>query len=93
MTPPVLPFLEGSAFFDWDSLVAKQTAVGAYRSIVDARIPTMERFEMHATTLLPGKMSHPPHHHPQEELIFVRDGTLESDINGRIDRAFTVQFR
>jgi quercetin dioxygenase-like cupin family protein len=86
MTPPVLPFLEGSAFFDWGSLVGKQTAVGIYRPVVDARIPTMERFEMHVTTLIPGKMSHPPHHHPQEELIFVREGTLESDINGRKDR-------
>jgi quercetin dioxygenase-like cupin family protein len=86
MTPPSYPFLEGSAYFDWGSLAGKPTGVGYYRPVVDARIPTMERFEMHVTTLNPGMISHLPHHHPQEELILVKDGTLESSINGRKDR-------
>jgi hypothetical protein len=30
MAPSARPFLEGSAFFDWDSLPAKQTAIGVY---------------------------------------------------------------
>lgn len=86
MTPPPRPFIVGSAFFDWDSLVGKQTGIGYYRPVVDATVPTMERFEMHVTTLLPGRVSHPPHNHPQEELILVKEGTVESSINGRKDR-------
>jgi quercetin dioxygenase-like cupin family protein len=86
MTPSPRPLLAGSSFFDWDSLAGKPTGIGYYRPVVDATIPTMERFEMHVTTLNPGMISHLPHHHPQEELILVKEGTLESSINGHKDR-------
>jgi quercetin dioxygenase-like cupin family protein len=76
----------GSTFFDWDKLPAKTTPVGTSRAVVDAPTPTMERFECHVTTLHPGYQSHPPHHHPQEELILLKEGTLESSINGNKER-------
>jgi quercetin dioxygenase-like cupin family protein len=86
MTPSPHPFLDGSTLYAWGSLAGKPTGIGYYRPVVDAVIPTMERFEMHVTTLNPGMISHLPHHHPQEELILIKDGTLESSINGRKDR-------
>jgi mannose-6-phosphate isomerase-like protein (cupin superfamily) len=86
MTPTPHPYIEGSAFYDWDSLAGKPTGIGYYRPVVDARIPTMEKFELHVTTLNPGKISHLPHHHPQEELILIKEGTIESSINGHKDR-------
>ena len=38
---------------------------------------TLEELEIHVTTLNPGIASHPPHHHPNEEIVIVRTGTVE----------------
>ncbi len=43
-------------------------------------------FECHVTTLNPGEMAHPPHQHPDEELIIVKKGTVESLVNGELKR-------
>jgi quercetin dioxygenase-like cupin family protein len=86
MTPTPHPYIAGSALFDWDTLAGKPTGIGYYRPVVDAAVPTMERIEIHVTTLNPGKISHLPHHHPQEELILIKEGTIESAINGHKDR-------
>ena len=39
---------------------------------------TLDELEMHITTLNPGQSSHAPHQHPNEELVIVRQGTVES---------------
>jgi quercetin dioxygenase-like cupin family protein len=39
---------------------------------------TLNELEMHVTTLDPGQTSHAPHQHPNEELIILREGTLET---------------
>jgi quercetin dioxygenase-like cupin family protein len=38
--------------------------------------------EMHETELPPGEAPHPPHHHVHEEMIMIREGTLEVTIAG-----------
>ena len=43
---------------------------------------TLGELEVHATTLVPGDASHPPHKHPNEELIIVKEGTLSALANG-----------
>ncbi len=77
-----LPAPIGSTFFDWDALRVKTTLIGFSRTGISAPTPTLANFEFHITTLNPGRISHPVHHHPQEELILLREGTLESSING-----------
>jgi len=72
-----------SSFYDWSSLKVKTTPVGQSRFVADAPSPTINRFECHITTLRPGCQSHPPHHHPQEEMILIKEGTVESFINGK----------
>jgi XRE family transcriptional regulator, regulator of sulfur utilization len=42
--------------------------------------------ECHVTTLNPGQMPHPPHQHANEELIIIREGTLEVMQNGEFKR-------
>jgi quercetin dioxygenase-like cupin family protein len=42
--------------------------------------------ECHISTLNPSRASHPPHTHPQEELIILRDGTLDVNANGTMQR-------
>jgi quercetin dioxygenase-like cupin family protein len=56
---------------------AKSTDVGAIRDLVRQPTATLDELEMHVTTLNPGLASHPPHTHPNEELVIVREGTVE----------------
>lgn len=76
----------GSAVFDWNSITARPTETGSVRSFFKARTATLDELEMHATTLEPGKASHPPHQHPNEELIIVMQGTVETLSNGEWKR-------
>ncbi|MBL9186807.1 MAG: cupin domain-containing protein [Opitutaceae bacterium] len=73
----------GSAVFAWEKLVARPTPVGERRDVARHATPTLAVFECHITTLNPGAASHEPHRHPQEELIIVKEGTLEVHINGQ----------
>jgi quercetin dioxygenase-like cupin family protein len=41
---------------------------------------------MHITTLKPGEASHPPHQHPNEELLIIREGTVEALVAGEHKR-------
>lgn len=67
----------GPAVFDWAKMEVKPTDVGAIRILVRQPTATLDELEMHVTTLNPGLASHPPHAHPNEELVIVRDGTVE----------------
>jgi quercetin dioxygenase-like cupin family protein len=81
--PPANPTPLGTTFVDWDSLSVHSTPFGQTRAVFDNPTPTLEKFEVHVTTLLPGTMPHPPHHHPWEEMMLVREGELEVSLNGK----------
>jgi XRE family transcriptional regulator, regulator of sulfur utilization len=71
-----------SRIFDWDSLKVEKTKVGARRDVVRSPTATLDELEMHITTLDAGQQSHPPHQHLAEELLIIKEGTLESLVNG-----------
>jgi len=77
----------GSAVFDWNSIAARPTAYGSVRSFFSAPTATLENLEVHVTTLNPGQSPHPPHRHPNEEMIIVQQGTVEALSNGVWKRA------
>jgi len=72
----------GSKVFDWNSMVDKPTKTGSVRTVCSSPTATLENLEIHISTLNPGMMPHPPHKHPNEELIIVRQGTVEALSNG-----------
>ena len=76
----------GSQVFDWKDMVAKPTATGEVRTVVRAPTATLDELEMHITTLKPGVTAHPPHQHPNEELLIVREGTVEAFVAGQLKR-------
>src|SRR5258708_34360327 len=80
------PAKQGSTVFNFDKLARKTTQVGERRDVADVPTTTLEKFECHISTLLPGRMSHPPHHHAQEEFIILKEGTLDVFINGKVQR-------
>jgi quercetin dioxygenase-like cupin family protein len=85
--PPAQSAVLGTTFVDWDSLAVRTTASGFSRSVFDNPTPTLEKFEMHITTLQPGMTSHPVHHHAWEEMLLVKEGDVEVSINGQPHRA------
>ncbi|RBP45897.1 cupin domain [Roseimicrobium gellanilyticum] len=72
----------GSTVFDWTQLPVKKTAKGEVRKVVQAPTATLDELECHITTLNPGQEAHAPHQHPDEELLIVKEGTVESLVNG-----------
>ncbi len=72
----------GSTVFAWEQLERRVTPNGERRDVANNPTATLGVFECHITTLNPGRESHAPHRHPQEELILVQEGTLEVHING-----------
>ncbi len=85
--PPKDPTILASTIVDWDSLAPSPTPVGEVRQVFDNPTPTLEKLEVHVTTLLPGLESHPIHRHPWEEILLVKNGDFEVSINGRKQHA------
>ena len=76
----------GSAIFDWNSFTAKPNKTGAVRTVVQQPTATLDELEIHITTLNKGETPHPPHQHPDEELVIIKEGTVESLVNGELKR-------
>jgi quercetin dioxygenase-like cupin family protein len=76
----------GSAVFDWNTIPAKPNATGSVRSFFSAPTATLDQLELHVTTLNPGQSPHPPHRHPNEELVIIQQGTVEALSNGQWKR-------
>ena len=72
---------------DWKDMVMKKTEKGESRQIFDRPLAWLSRIDMHATTLDPGQVSHPPHVHRTEELIIMRSGTVQEYIAGGYHKA------
>jgi quercetin dioxygenase-like cupin family protein len=78
--------VQKSTTFEWTALEAQTTKTGARRDVMRAPTPTLDELEIHITTLDVGQVSHPPHRHPEEELLIVKEGTVETLQNGKASR-------
>lgn len=71
-----------------DSARATSAGVSAsIRSLLDTTTSTLDRLEVHKTTLAPGGSPHPPHRHAHEEMMLVERGTLEVTQEGAVRTA------
>jgi quercetin dioxygenase-like cupin family protein len=75
-----------SATFPFADLQAEAADGHTTRPVVNGKIPTGERVEVHETTLDSGKMPHAPHKHAHSEFWLIREGTVELTINGQQHR-------
>lgn len=75
-----------STAFEWNSVPVRTTEVGSVRQVVRSPTATLDELEIHITTLNPGQTSHAPHQHPNEELLIVKEGTVEALVNGEWKR-------
>jgi (S)-ureidoglycine aminohydrolase len=73
----------GSFTVNWDTLTVQPTDRGEKRQLFDRPTALFGKFEMHATTLNAGRVSHAPHVHRQEEIILLRKGHVQMQIGDR----------
>jgi quercetin dioxygenase-like cupin family protein len=81
------PAVMASGVYAWESLPVEKTVSGERRQVFDSATATVDRLETHVSTLAPGNAPHAAHRHPDEELMFVREGVLEATINGVAQKA------
>ena len=72
-----------STAWQWSALTPKKTEVGERREVVRQSTRTLDELEMHVTTLNPHTASHAPHTHPNEEMVILKEGTLQAHVNGK----------
>ena len=75
-----------STVFDWTTADAKPNDWGAVRQVVRERTPTLDELEIHISTLKPGQSPHAPHQHQHEELLILKEGTLDTFQSGQTRR-------
>jgi XRE family transcriptional regulator, regulator of sulfur utilization len=73
--------VQKSRVYPWDA-GTKPNEWGAVRQVMRAPTPTLDELEIHISTLEPGKSPHAPHQHQHEELLIIKDGTLETFQSG-----------
>jgi XRE family transcriptional regulator, regulator of sulfur utilization len=71
-----------SRIIAWGEIQPRGTNVGEVRDFFRSRTATLDELEVHVTTLNPGERSHAPHQHVSEEVVIVKEGTLEAFANG-----------
>src|SRR5262245_9380443 len=72
-----------SKTYPFDELPVRTNGQNKTRAVLDGKTHGGFPVEMHITELAPGRAPHPPHHHVHEEMIMVREGTLEVTIAGQ----------
>ena len=69
--------------YRWDSLITTIEDTRIRKEIMEGSTTSLAYFEVHASSIQPGKALHPPHTHTdQEELMIIKEGQVKVTING-----------
>jgi len=75
-----------SHVFHFEDLPVKVNGSNKSRAVLSGATHSGFRIDMHMTELGPGMAPHPPHHHEHEEMVMVKEGTLEVTILGKSEK-------
>jgi quercetin dioxygenase-like cupin family protein len=78
--------VQKSTVYEWATTDTKPNEWGAVRQVMRTPTPTLDELEIHISTLQPGKSPHAPHQHQHEELLIIKEGTLETFQSGATRR-------
>jgi quercetin dioxygenase-like cupin family protein len=70
-------------YVDWSKPVFTPSEIGGRRNFIQEPTSSLNELEIHVTTLKEGLASHSPHSHPDEEIIIMRYGVADMNINGK----------
>ena len=76
---PALP----SKTYAFADLPVRANGANRSRAVLQGKTRSGFQIETHQTELAAGEAPHPPHHHVHEELLMIREGTLDVTISGR----------
>src|SRR3982751_1137663 len=77
-----LPVMATKAYRFADLEVAT-TGKNRQRRMFTAQTHTGFKIESHQSDIAPGEVNHPPHQHLREEMMLIREGTMELTISGK----------
>ena len=70
--------------YEWSKLDVTKEPTRIRRQVLEGSTTSLSNFEVHATTIEPGKAPHPPHvHDDMEELVIVKEGQIKITIKGQ----------
>ena len=73
-----------SDVYYWNTLEARKEDTRTRRQVLEGKTFALSYFEIHTSTLEPGKAPHPPHvHDDYEELMIVKEGQVKITIEGK----------
>jgi mannose-6-phosphate isomerase-like protein (cupin superfamily) len=72
-----------SDLYDWEKLEVTPNPKGVRRAVFEGPTATVDKMHCHITTLNPGEKSGEPSKHLQEEVIIVKEGTVEANWDGK----------
>jgi quercetin dioxygenase-like cupin family protein len=72
-----------SMTYKFEDLTVKKNGENASRAVFDGLTHGGFQVDIHETELAPGLAPHAPHRHVHEEIVMVREGTLEVMIEGK----------
>ena len=75
-----------SGLFSHDKLAVRASGSTEIRQMLTGATHAGYRIDLHETALAPGQMPHAPHHHVHEEMLLIREGTLEVTVKDRTER-------
>ena len=78
--------VQRSTVYAWSAADTRPNEWGAVRQVMRTPTPTLDELEIHISTLAPGKSPHAPHQHVHEELLILKEGTLETFQSGKTTR-------
>jgi quercetin dioxygenase-like cupin family protein len=83
---PAGPSPLGAAALSWEEIEAKVPEGKRAAQLFRDPTATLDELEVHVTFLPAGAASHAPHTHPNEEIIIIKEGTLEAYLGGQTRR-------
>src|SRR5580700_8775793 len=61
------------------------------RRLFTGKLHTGFKLESHQSDIAPGEVNHPPHQHLREEMMLIREGTMELTISGKLHTGFKLE--
>jgi XRE family transcriptional regulator, regulator of sulfur utilization len=77
-----LPVL-GTKAYIYNDLPVITNGQNKQRRLFTGKTHTGFKMESHQSDIAPGEVNHPPHQHLREEMMLIREGTMELTISGK----------
>jgi mannose-6-phosphate isomerase-like protein (cupin superfamily) len=77
-----LPVL-GTKAYIFNDLPVTTNGKNKQRRLFTGKTHTGFKMESHQSDIAPGEVNHPPHQHLREEMMLIREGTMELTISGK----------